>query len=107
MLHRHISPFLDYCQLANFSARSIQTLTARINEFKTYLKSQKIRSIKKVTYQHLINFIADFKSPSIHVRKSRGCSSGSFAGYGLRSTFQDRLNPYGLWGLHSFVIRKG
>jgi hypothetical protein len=34
--------------LANFSARSIQTLTARINEFKTYLKSQKIRSIKKV-----------------------------------------------------------
>ncbi len=71
MLHRHISPFLDYCQLANFSARSIQTLTARINEFKTYLKSQKIRSIKKVTYQHLINFVADFKSPSIHVRKSR------------------------------------
>ena len=71
MLHRHISPFLDYCRLANFSVRSIQTLTARINEFKTYLKSQKIRPIKKVTYQHLINFIADFKSPSIHVRKSR------------------------------------
>ena len=71
MLHHHISPFLDYCRLANFSVRSIQTLTARINEFKTYLKSQKIRSIKKVTYQHLINFIADFKSPSIHVRKSR------------------------------------
>ena len=43
MLHHHISPFLDYCRLANFSVRSIQALTARLNEFETYLKSQKIR----------------------------------------------------------------
>jgi integrase/recombinase XerC len=71
MLHRYINQFVEYCQLADFSVRSIQALAIRLNEFKTYLKSQKIRSINKVTYQHLINFIADFKSPSIHVRKSR------------------------------------
>jgi site-specific recombinase XerD len=33
MLHRHITPFLEYCQLADFSIRSIQALTIRLNEF--------------------------------------------------------------------------
>lgn len=71
MLHRYSNQFLDYCQLADFSIRSIQALTARLNEFKAYLKLQKIRSVKKITYPHLIDFVADFNNPSIHVRKSR------------------------------------
>jgi integrase/recombinase XerC len=71
MLHRYINPFLEYCQLADFSPRSIQALTARLNEFKVFLKSLKIQSVKKVTYRHLIDFVADYKAPSIHVRKSR------------------------------------
>ena len=71
MLHRYFSQFLAYCQLADFSIRSIQALTARLNEFDTFLKIQRIRSVKKITYQHLINFVADHKNPSIHVRKSR------------------------------------
>ena len=71
MLHRYINQFLEYCQLADFSVRSIQALTARLNEFEACLKSQKIRSIKKITYRHLIDFVADYKVPSIHVRKSR------------------------------------
>jgi integrase/recombinase XerC len=71
MLHRYINPFLEYCQLADFSPRSIQALTSRLNEFKSFLKSLKIQSVKKITYQHLINFVADHKNPSIHVRKSR------------------------------------
>ncbi len=33
MLHRHISQFLDYCRMADFSIRSIQALSARLNEF--------------------------------------------------------------------------
>jgi len=65
------SQFLAYCQLADFSIRSIQALTARLSEFDTFLKIQRIRSVKKITYQHLINFVADHKNPSIHVRKSR------------------------------------
>ena len=71
MLHRYINPFLEYCQLADFSPRSIQALTSRLNEFKAFLKSLRIRSVKKVTYRHLIDFVADYKAPSIHVRKSR------------------------------------
>jgi len=71
MLHRYINPFLEYCQLADFSPRSIQALTSRLNEFKACLKSLRIRLVKKVTYRHLIDFVADYKAPSIHVRKSR------------------------------------
>ena len=71
MLHRYINQFLEYCQLADFSVRSIQALTARLNEFQTCRKSQRIRSVKKITYRHLVDFVADYKEPSIHVRKSR------------------------------------
>ena len=71
MLHRHINQFLDYCKLADFSIRSIQALTARLNEFKNFLKTQRIRSIKRVCYRHLINFAAEYNTPSIHVTKSR------------------------------------
>jgi len=71
MLHRQINQFLDYCRLADFSIRSIQTLTTRLNEFDRLLKTQRIRSIKKVRYRHLILFAADYNTPSIHVTKSR------------------------------------
>jgi integrase/recombinase XerC len=71
MLHRNINQFLDYCSLADFSIRSIQALTARLNELDIFLKTQRIRSIKKVRYRHLIVFAADFNAPSIHVTKSR------------------------------------
>ena len=71
MLHHEINQFLDYCRLADFSIRSIQALTARLNEFDIFLKTQRIRSVKKVRYRHLIVFAADFNAPSIHVTKSR------------------------------------
>jgi len=71
MLHRHISQFLEYCRLVDFSIRSIQALTARLNEFSIFLKLNRIRSVKRVSYQHLIEFAADYNSPSLHVTKSR------------------------------------
>jgi len=71
MLHRIISRFLDYCRLAEFSVRSIQALTIRTNKFEVFLKILKIRSVKKITYRHLVDFVADYENPSIHVRKSR------------------------------------
>ena len=71
MLHRYINQFLLYCQLADFSIRSIQALTARLREFNNFLKTQRIRSIKRVRYRHLINFAADYNVPSIHITKSR------------------------------------
>ena len=66
MLHHHLNWFLDYCRLAEFSERSIQTLTARINEFEAFLKIHKIRYVKRIAYRHLIDFVADYKNPSIH-----------------------------------------
>ena len=54
MLHRYFSQFLAYCQLADFSIRSIQALTARLSEFDTFLKIQRIRSVKKITYQRAV-----------------------------------------------------
>ena len=71
MLHRYCSQFLAYCQLADFSARSIQALTIRLNELANFLKIQRIRSVKKVRYRHLIDFTADYNAPSIHVTKSQ------------------------------------
>ncbi len=66
MLHRYCKQFLEYCQLADFSVCSIQALTIRLNEIKAFLKSQRIRLVKKITYQHLINFVADHKDYSSH-----------------------------------------
>jgi len=37
MLHLYINQFLEYCRLADFSVRSIQALSARINEFEACL----------------------------------------------------------------------
>jgi integrase/recombinase XerC len=71
MLHRCVQEFLAYCRLANFSERSTQALTARLNEFQSFLKIRNIRSVKKIGYLDLVAFVADFNSPSIHVRKSR------------------------------------
>ena len=78
MLHRYIIQFLEYCRLVDFSIRSIQALTARLNEFATFLKLNKIRSVKRVSYRHLIEFAADYNSPSIHVTKSRVWSLRQF-----------------------------
>jgi len=71
MLHRYTNQFLDYCRLADFSIRSIQALNARLTELTNFLKTQRIRSIKRVRYRHLIDFAADYNAPSIHVTKSR------------------------------------
>ena len=62
---------MDSTGLVDFSIRSIQALTARLNEFETFLKALKIWSVKRIEYRHLVDFVADYKKPSIHVTKSR------------------------------------
>ena len=71
MLQRFIQEFIAYYLLANFSDRSIQELSARLKELQSFLKARQIRSVKKIAYLDLVAFVADFNSPSIHVRKSR------------------------------------
>jgi len=58
-----LQQFLAYCQLADFSARSIQALTIRLNELANLLKILNFPSVKKVRYRHLIDFTADFNAP--------------------------------------------
>ena len=46
--------------LAEFSERSLQALTIRLSEFEIFLKIVKIRSVKTISYRHLIDFVADY-----------------------------------------------
>jgi len=71
MFHQYCCQFLEYCQLADFSARSIQALTIRPNELTIFLKTRKLRFVKRIRYRHLIDFTVDYNDPSIHATKSR------------------------------------
>jgi integrase/recombinase XerC len=71
MFHQYCGQFFEYCQLADFSARSIQALASRLNELTIFLKTRRIRSAKRVRSRHLIDFTAGDNAPSIHVTKSR------------------------------------
>jgi len=44
---------------------------SRDDEFSAFLKQQQIKSFKHVGYLQLIEYVADFKAPSVHVCKSR------------------------------------
>ena len=71
MLHNYIEQFLHYCQASNFTAKSIEALTARLRQFDRYCQTLAIDSITDVSYEHLLAFVADFDTPSVHVKKSR------------------------------------
>jgi len=72
MLHGYCRQFLAYCELVDFSARSIQALIIRLNELANILKIQRIRSIKRVRYGHLIDFAADYNAPLNSCHKITG-----------------------------------
>jgi site-specific recombinase XerD len=71
MLHTHIEQFLRYCQVSNSSSKSIEALTLRLKQFKQFCHALSLSSISDITYQHLLTFIADYGSPSVHVKKNR------------------------------------
>jgi len=48
MLHQYVEQFLDYCQIACFSERSIGTLTARLKEFNAFIKSKRLKSPREI-----------------------------------------------------------
>lgn len=63
--------FIAYCKTAGFKDKSIESLSIRLNEFKKFLKTQRLRKISSIRYDHLSCFVADFGNPSSHVKKSR------------------------------------
>ncbi|MDW7680627.1 MAG: tyrosine-type recombinase/integrase [bacterium] len=71
MLQQNITNFLDYCNNSDFSKRSIETLSFRLNEFDKFVQTHSISSIDKIKYQHLLQFVADYGTPSPSVKKAR------------------------------------
>ena len=81
MLHINITNFLQYCKNSNFSERSIESLTFRLNEFNQFIRSQAISSIREINHQLLSQFVIDFNSPSVYVKKARVWSLRQFFHY--------------------------
>jgi len=71
MLEDKIKGFIAYCKVVGFKDKSIETLALKLNEFNRFLKSKRFKNIQSVTYSHLSAFVADYKFPSVHVKKAR------------------------------------
>ena len=74
MLKIKINQFLNYCNNSNFSDRSVETLTLRLKEFNRFISfgiKQQITSVKQISYQYLSEFVADYNTPSVSVKKAR------------------------------------
>lgn len=78
MLKKHITDFLAYCKVTDFSINSIQSLRASLQDFAAFIDEQHINSIKEIGYGLLSGFVADFKAPSIHKKKARVWSLHQF-----------------------------
>ena len=71
MLEDKIKGFIAYRKVAGFKDKSLETFSLRLNEINKFLKSKRFRNIQSFTYSHLSAFVADFKSPSVHIKKAR------------------------------------
>ena len=81
MLEEQINGFIEYCKVSGFRDKSIESLSIRLNQFNNFLKTARLRKIKSITYRHLSRFVADYKNPSIHVKKARIWSLRQFFHY--------------------------
>ena len=71
MIEEKIKGFAASCKVTGFKDKSIETLSLRLNEFNGFLKSKRFKNIQSVAYSHLSAFVADYQSPSVHVKKAR------------------------------------
>ncbi len=81
MLRNNISKFLNYCNNSNYSKRSLETLEFRLNEFNAFIQQQTVPSIDQIEYHHLIQFVADYGTPSPSIKKMRVWSLNRFFHY--------------------------
>ncbi len=71
MLRPFVQHFLNYCKIVDFSDRSQQSLSIRLNEFNKFIKTKTFSKLEDLTYAHLLCFITEFGDPSVHMIKSR------------------------------------
>ena len=78
MLRNYISQFIGYCQTVGFLPKSLETLSLRLSEFNKFVNQKQIDTIQQISYSHLLQFIADYNKPSVHVKKARVWSLRQF-----------------------------
>jgi integrase/recombinase XerC len=71
MLEQHINGFIEYCKVSGFRVKSIESLSTRLNNFNDFIQENHLESIQEITYRHLLAFLADYRRPSIHIKKAR------------------------------------
>lgn len=71
MLHVHITDFLSYCKVVGFSIKSIESLTAGLRDFTGFCNCKSVEATDDITYAMLVDFVADFRHPSVHKKKAR------------------------------------
>ena len=81
MLRNNINHFLEYCSNADFSKRSIESLEFRLYEFNAFIQQQAISDIERINYHHLIQFVANYGTPSPSIKKMRVWSLHQFFHY--------------------------
>ncbi|MBN1383511.1 MAG: tyrosine-type recombinase/integrase [Elusimicrobia bacterium] len=80
MLFNTISDFLSYGKTYGFSSRSLEVFASMLKKFAEHLQSFKIRSIREITYKHLLSFVIS-GNPSAHIKKHRIWSLRQFFQY--------------------------
>jgi integrase/recombinase XerC len=78
MLKKHITDFIAYCKVTDFSINSIKSLHTSLQDFAAFVDERQISAIKAIGYGELSGFVADFKAPSIHKKKARVWSLHQF-----------------------------
>jgi integrase/recombinase XerC len=78
MLEKYATEFLDYCKVIGFSSRSRQSLEISLRELAVFTDSQAVYSPAEISYGLLTDFVADFRSPSVHKKKARVCCLHQF-----------------------------
>ena len=53
MLDEEMRYFLEYCRISDFSEKSIESLSIRLNEFNEFLRTNTVISLIQISYQHL------------------------------------------------------
>ncbi len=71
MLNHLITDFLEYCKVSCYSAKSMEALITRTKEFNRFVNMTDAQSVQELTYVHLLEYIAAFEAPTIHVKKNR------------------------------------
>ncbi|MCP4354025.1 MAG: tyrosine-type recombinase/integrase [Proteobacteria bacterium] len=71
MFMKLITDFLEYCKVSCYSSKSMAALRTRTKEFIRFLTLIDIQSVQELTYVNLLEYVADFEEPTVHVKKNR------------------------------------